>query len=323
MLEFTHATAEDTPRLVTLWNAAFGPDFPLTERLLRQTVDSDPYYEAAGTWVARHQGQPVGWVLSKSMQNAGPEIGRFQGRGGIGALCVHPAYQRRGIATELLDRAEAYLQDNGSPLTTLYFPHHLLPGIPAQNEAAVAIFRKRGYGGFSECVDMWRDLADYELPPAVPAAIAANPGVELRPAQEGEVDAVINFVAREFPGGWTYSTKRHFQSGGAAADIIVAVEAGEVIGFCHTADWRTPWLLPSTYWHPLLGEHYGGLGPVGLAAAHRKRGLGLALTAVAVGNLKERGVRQMAIDWTNLVSFYAKLGFTVWKRYLQAERKVC
>ncbi|MBV9470986.1 MAG: hypothetical protein JOZ57_17250, partial [Abitibacteriaceae bacterium] len=67
----------------------------------------------------------------------------------------------------------------------------------------------------------------------------------------------------------------------------------------------------------------GGLGPVGMAAAHRKRGLGLAITAMAVWNLKQRGVRQMAIDWTSLVDFYGKLGFSVWKRYLQAEQKIC
>jgi ribosomal protein S18 acetylase RimI-like enzyme len=90
----------------------------------------------------------IGWVLCKSMQNAGPEIARFQGRGGIGALCVHPDVQRRGVGTQLLDAAEAHLRAHGSALSTLYFPHHLLPGIPTECEAAIALFRKRGYTGF-------------------------------------------------------------------------------------------------------------------------------------------------------------------------------
>ena len=320
MIALTHATREDTPALVDLWNAAFGPDFPLTERLLRQTVEGDPFYEAAGTWVARDEERIVGWVLSKSMQSAGPELGRFQGRGGIGALCVHPDYQRRGIGTQLLENAEVYLRAAGVKPNTLYFPHHILPGIPTGNEAAIALFRKRGYTGFHECVDLWRDLEDYAIPAKANAALERNPDVELRPARAGEADAVLAMVAREFPGGWTYSTRRHFQTGGAAADIIIAVEGGEVLGFCHTADWRSPWLLPSTYWYPFLGENYGGLGPIGLAAAHRKRGLGLALCAVAVADLKRRGVRRMGIDWTTLIDFYGQLGFTVWKRYLQAEQ---
>jgi ribosomal protein S18 acetylase RimI-like enzyme len=321
-LKLEHPTSADIPALVELWNAAFGPGFPLNERLLRQTLEADPWYEPEGCWVARDGTRTVGWVLSKSMKAAGTEMGRFQGRGGIGALCVHPDYQRCGIATQLLDEAEGFLRASGSSASTLYYPHHLLPGIPAECEPAIELFRKRGYTGFQECVDLWRDLEDYEIPVKAQASMTANPTVYLRPARTEEIDAIISMVEREFPGGWPYSTRGHFARGGAASDIIVAVENGEVIGFCHTADWRSPWLLPSTYWHPLLGEFYGGLGPVGIAAAHRKRGLGLALCAVAVVDLKQRGVARMAIDWTTLVSFYEQLGFTVWKHYLQAQQPV-
>jgi hypothetical protein len=57
-----------------------------------------------------------------------------------------------------------------------------------------------------------------------------------------------------------------------------------------------------------------------LGKAQRKRGLGLALTAIAVADLKKRGVEKMAIDWTNLIAFYEQLGFRVWKRYWQGEK---
>jgi predicted N-acetyltransferase YhbS len=67
----------------------------------------------------------------------------------------------------------------------------------------------------------------------------------------------------------------------------------------------------------LLGKFYGGLGPLGIAKAHRKRGLGLAIVALAVEDLKKRGVQRMCIDWTTLTDFYGKLGFEVWKRYRQ------
>ncbi len=324
MIEYSHPTTHDVPAIVELWNAAFGPNWPLTERLLRQTVDGDPYYDAQGCFLARDGERIVGWVLSKAMQNAGPEVGRFEKRGGIGALCVHPDYQRRGIGTALLQRSEEYLKQSGSPLTLLYYPHHLLPGIPAENETARLFFEKHGYGNWKECVDFHRDLRDYGVPSKVLCALESNPGVEIRPAREDESQAVIDFVAREFPGGWNYSTRGHFARGGKASDIIVAVEQrngkSEVIGFCHTADFNSNWLLANTYWFPLLGEKFGGLGPVGLGKEDRKRGLGLALTALAVADLKQRGVEQMAIDWTNLFEFYAKLGFVVWKRYLQGEK---
>jgi ribosomal protein S18 acetylase RimI-like enzyme len=317
---FGQATPDDYPALVEIWNAAFGPKWPMTERLLRQTLEGDPYYEPEGCLIARSQGQSseqiVGWVLAKTMRTAGPELGRFSGRGGIGALCVHPTFQRQGIGSALLQRTEAFLRAADVVPNFLYFPHHFMPGVPAEFNAALRLLEKRGYRREGEHFDLWRDLQDYELPPGVLQAMQANPTVELRPAHEEEQEAVIAFVEREFPGAWHYSTRNHFERGAAASDFIIAVEGGKVIGFCHTADRHTRHLLASTYWHNLMGENYGGLGPIGIAKDERKRGLGLALCAVAVEDLKKRGVTCMGIDWTGLVAFYEKLGFRVWKNYI-------
>lgn len=326
------ATRADLPALVQLWNAAMDSDWPMTEQLLRQTMECDPTYEAGGNFIIREYSQGenassenapmIAWLLCKSMQNPPPELARFRNMGGIGALCVHPERQRRGLATQLLQRAEEYLMARGARLSATYFPHHFLPGIPTDCTAALQFFRKHSYEIAShESVDLKRDLSDFELPPRVLAALEKNPTVEIRPAREDESDAIVEMVSREFPGGWPYTMAQHFARGDKASDVIVAVENGAVIGFCLTADFRSRWLLPSVYWHELLGEKYGGLGPIGVAKEHRKRGLGLALCAVAVQDLKNRGVATMAIDWTGLVDFYGALGFKVWKSYVAANKK--
>ena len=320
MIEIAPVSREAAPQLVKIWNATLGDRFPLTERLLGQTLFHDPFFEPEGLLAARDNGQIVGWALCKTMGNAGSQIESFRLRGGIGALCVRPDFQRRGIASQLLLAAEAHLSAAGSTLTTLYFPHHLLPGVPADDQDAVSFFKKRGYSG-RECYDLWRDLRDYEVPDKVHAAMQRNPGVEIRPARAGEGDALCDFVAREFPGAWTYTTRRHFAHGDRPEDFIIVVEAGEIIGFCHTADFRSTWLMPHIYWHKLLGDKYGGLGPIGMAAAHRKRGLGLALCAFSVDDLKRRGVTQMTIDWTGLLDFYGQLGFTIWRRFWQGHKE--
>lgn len=326
-IEFGLATPDDEAALVSLWNAAL-PGFPMTLRLLRQTLRHDPYFEPEGHIVARHasSGDVVGWVLCKSMRSAGPEVGRFQNRGGVGALCVAPKFQKRGIGKYLLARAEEHLTSRGSPLTTLYFPHHFLPGVPVECVAAKNLFEQFGCGNWSEHCDLRRNLSDYALPPEVRATLERERDVEVRAARQDEGQAVQDFVARNFPGAWTLSTRAHFRRDQSARDFIIAIENRQVVGFCHVADAASTWLIPSTYWFPALsnsdGAGWGGLGPIGMSPAVRGRGLGLALCARAVEELRARGVREMAIDWTTLLGFYGKLGFEVWKRYLQGERAV-
>lgn len=314
----------DIPALITLWNACIGENFPMTERLMRQNLEGDFMLRPEGGWVARDGERVVGWVLSKAMTDPPPILERFRGRGGIGALCVHPSYRRRGIGSELLRRAEEYLKAQGvTRIETLYFPYHFLPGVPAECADLIDFLKKRGYTGLSECVDLECDISDFETPPHVLERRRRNaPHAEIRPLRTSEAPKLIDFVAREFPGGWHFSTQRHFDSGGDPADFVVVVEDDKIIGFCHTFTKDSVRLGGSTLWYPLLGEHYGGLGPIGIAAAHRKRGLGLALLCESVMHNKRRGVQRMAIDWTVLVDFYGSIGFKVWKRYWQAAKNV-
>ncbi|MCS6859981.1 MAG: GNAT family N-acetyltransferase, partial [Abditibacteriales bacterium] len=301
-----------------------GENFPMTERLMRQNLEGDFMLRPEGSWVARDGACVVGWVLSKAMVDPPPILERFRGRGGIGALCVHPHYRRRGIGSELLRRAEEYLRSQGlMKVETLYFPYHFLPGVPVECSDLIEFLKKRGYVGGTACVDLERDITDFEMPPSVVERWQRDaPRAVIRPLRDNEVQALIAFVAREFPGGWHFSTQRHFASGGDPEDFVVVVEDDEIIGFCHTFTQDSVYLGGSTLWYPLLGENYGGLGPIGIAAAHRQRGLGLALLCESVMHNKRRGVRRMAIDWTGLIEFYERIGFKVWKRYWQASKNV-
>lgn len=321
------------PDLIQLWNECLGQSFPMTERLMRQNLDGDPTFRHEGSWLARDGERVVGWVLAKALTDPPSMLAKYRGMGGIGALCVHPDYRRRGAGSELLRRAEAYLSEQGLAKSALYYPHHFLPGIPAQCDDAIAFFKRHGYTGFHQCVDLERDITEFEVPAHAKERWQRDAhNVVIRPLREDEQTGLVDFVAREFSPGWAYSTQRSLEGGGEACDFVVAVDdvaavedddmrdSARIVGFCHTFTKDSLRLGGSTLWYPLLGENFGGLGPIGIAAAHRKRGLGLALLCESVKHNQRRGVVRMAIDWTVLADFYQSIGFQVWKRYLQASK---
>jgi GNAT superfamily N-acetyltransferase len=97
------------------------------------------------------------------------------------------------------------------------------------------------------------------------------------------------------------------------------VTADAIAGFA-TIHRRGPGpLFGPRFWEDLLERASGGLGPIGVVARLRGRGLGRALLAVALDVLHARGVRDCVIDWTTLLDYYGPFGFRPWKTYLEGD----
>ncbi len=106
----------DPPRLHKLWhvcqlgqNAAEG--FPCD--LFELFAVSQVYFDRAGLIIAESEGRIVGFVHAGFAPNA-DQSGLDHRCGQISALMVHPQHRRRGIGSELVRRAEAYLRQLGS-----------------------------------------------------------------------------------------------------------------------------------------------------------------------------------------------------------------
>jgi GNAT superfamily N-acetyltransferase len=130
-----------------------------------------------------------------------------------------------------------------------------------------------------------------------------------------DTPSLLRFIESSFPGRWAYETRQRLALEPTPADILVIKRGAEVIGFCHTYHRGSRRIGPSIAWRGAIGDHYGGLGPIGVAPAYRRQGLGFALLAQAVEHLWRRGVTRAVIDWTTLVDFYGRLGFQVWRTY--------
>jgi GNAT superfamily N-acetyltransferase len=317
-----------TPAVVSVWNAAAGDRFPLRERLFRQNTVDDPHFDPAGCAVAVdvRTEAVIGFAVAKVARVPLGTDGLRPDRGWISMLAVAPPYQRRGIGTRLLDAAEAFLRGRGRRRFVLGSdPAHFFPGVP-DDPGALRFFGARGYALRGDAFDLRRPLDSYQTPPAVLHALAANPGIDVRPLRRGEEAPLLAFLDAAFPGRWRYTVARFLDTGGAVGNIMGIVAGAEVLGFAHLFPPDASWIGPSVAWATPPDDveaapaRAGGLGPMGISPAIRGRGLGLALLDRSVLHLRDAGATEAYIDWTVLLDFYGRLGFIPHRRYHHGER---
>jgi GNAT superfamily N-acetyltransferase len=147
-------------------------------------------------------------------------------------------------------------------------------------------------------------------------------GWRCAPGQPGQEEALLTFLNTSFPGRWHWHLADSVARGASIEDVTLLLAPDDTVsGFAATWHFASPLLGPSTNWHLALGPRFGGLGPLGIAASARGHGRGLALVAAATTFLYQRGVIECAIDWTTLLDFYARLGFTPWRSYWRCAPK--
>ncbi|MFO8150859.1 MAG: hypothetical protein R6T93_11230 [Trueperaceae bacterium] len=235
--------------------------------------------------------------------------------GHVALFAVAEGERGHGVGAALWDAATGALRARGRRrLRVGADPERLLPGVPLNApEATWRFLRARGVrpGGLE--ADLRLDLMD--------GAIDAHPlpsGVE---CVDDDPEAALAFVGRAFPGRWVDEVARAVAGG---TTVLGLRRAGVTLGFClaqRPTDAAPGQGLTWTAlgpWGP-LDPHTGGLGPLGIDAAARGGGLGLALVAASACWLRDRGLRAAVIDWTTLTAFYGRLGARAWRVYQRAE----
>lgn len=302
---FDRSDARHLAHLVTLWKAACGPDLAFSERLAEHNTRPGTGMEQAGQ-IAFEGDAPAGVVLA-SAAAAWPTTGW------IDILAVGPAFQRRGLGSDLLRRAEAWLREQGVAEVHLGGGlRHFTAGLPV-NLGAQPFFEKHGFRFVGRAWDVARILAEADLAAPAPPAI--------RPAQPGDFPAFDEFLGREFPGRWRYEVQEARRDGARLSDYQLLWEAGRVEGFCRLVFEDSYWPLERVYMHR-LPRPWGQLGPIGVGQAVRGQGQGGALLRAGLRVLRARGVAGCVIDWTNLLGFYRKFGFEPYRQYMMMARDI-
>ena len=100
-----------------------------------------------------------------------------------------------------------------------------------------------------------------------------------------------------------------------ALDVVVAEEAGEICGFAVIHEIRKP---ENPY---KLADQFLDIDEFGVAASHRRRGVGTALIDFCKTVAKERGFDRLELNmWEfnrGALAFYEAAGFTTYRRYME------
>ncbi len=306
---FRSFALSDCETVGTIWNVACGADLALTLRFVEFNTRAPTGAVQAGQ-VAVENDHPVGFVLASALPNdaqtSPPQVGW------VDAIAVLGSYQHRGIGSALLTWAEDWLRAQGCLRFRLGSSlRPFTPGYPVEL-GNVEFFQKRGYAerpGSGATWDVARDLCDY-LRRTSESAL----DITIRPAEPRDEKAVLNFFNREFPGRWRYEFHEFLRERGSMSDYQLLITQRGVDGFARVTFEDSERPIERFYLHR-LPHPWGQLGPIGVSADVRGKGFGGALLDASLYHLRDQGVRGCVIDWTGLVDFYGKFGFTPYRKY--------
>lgn len=321
-MEIRSLTELEIGSLEKLWNDAIGPLFPIDERLLRQNLYGDPNFLPEDLVGAFNENNEL--IATVAFKQNIVDLGLQPADltvGSISFLLISPMHRKRGIGKKLLELAENRLKERGVTNIKLgQDTRHFFPGVPCLLKEANAFFTKAGYQTQGLATDLSADLSRVDL-----AGIVGAKGLQLNESERytfgslqfEDIDELNAFFERSFPGRWYFEVTQFLQKSSMLEDIVVVkdVEKGKIVGFARICNKDSDVLGANVVFRGLLGENYGGLGPIGIDPDYRKEKLGLTLLYHGLKSLQERQVKQAVIDWTGLLDFYGIFNFIPWKEY--------
>jgi GNAT superfamily N-acetyltransferase len=304
---FDHA---DLGELTRVWNNFYPAKFRIDEAMFRQNTVESPVFDWGASSVYRLGEAVLGFAAIKRASSPTLFKGDDPDKSHLSAI----AFTEAEVGVDLLAYAKGVIRDRGSD--KLVFGQdvsHFFPGCPVECTSLRDFLTVEGFEEKGEVLDVENDLATYEGKPGCLERLTGD--VTVRPVAMAEKHVLEQFLSKEFPGRWTYDVMKKVEIEGRTDNVYALFVGDDMEGFAFTQDWTHKKPINGCVWHLDLGDRWGGLGPIGMAASMRGKGLGDSLLAGALMGLKKKGVRRMIIDWTGLVRYYGGHGFTVNRRY--------
>lgn len=269
-------------QIVDMWNRVMVAD-NITVTKFRKQALFDDNFEPRLCYVAIEDEKPVGFCLGMRRKFPYMERGLEPDRGWIVVMFVDTPYQRRGIGTALVNRAESDMKAEGAKNITLsaYSPSYFFPGVDQDNyPAAIPFFEKLGYVAGKKDYSMCKDLHCYHMPQEFKdkKAAAEAKGFKFVNFTYDRCIELLEFNREHFGGGWKRNALIAMQNGTAEDLILLAISPEDKIcGFCMR----------------MIDGNPSRFGPIGIDKNMRNLGLGSILLEYAQEELAKRGIYHM------------------------------
>ncbi|HTY37714.1 MAG TPA: GNAT family N-acetyltransferase [Bacteroidota bacterium] len=293
--------AEDELAVVALWNLCLPRD-EITLNTFRRKIILDTNFDPRGCFVAVAENTIVGFLLSISRRYPYFDVGMETGRGWITTFFIHPEWRRKGICTELVARAEAFLVKQGVKEVHIsdYTPNYFIPGVDLDAYAGAHDFLKaRHYDKVQSVYSMGRPIVDFDFPDSMKERFnqLERMGFSTRVFEPRYILLLLEFLRENYPGDLFRVALDRLRENPECDEILIALKDDKVVGFSHFMEER--------------------FGPFGIDEAYAGRGLGPMLYYSTVEQMRKKGRQNLWLAWTSgrAKDFYYKVGLRVLRRH--------
>lgn len=295
-----------------IWNEEYDLIFPISQALIERNT-KNAYLDAS--FIVKENDEIVGFIISKIYEDEYHKLD-YGDIGWISLMYVKPRYRNKGIGSELLSRVESEFSKLRKKIIYIGKDfYNFFPGLPIDLKKSLSWFEKRGYERLYATCDLIRNK-DKIIP-------LKNNNIQYSFADKLDKEKVIDFLEANWPGRWTKEAVEYYENGGNGGEYLVGIDGDKVCAFAKVNFPKTPTKLISynLTWREKFNS-LGGIGPLGVSIDYRNQHIGYDIIAYAINSLIKNGADNIIIDWTNLLDFYRKFDFEVWKSYDYLQKKL-
>lgn len=293
-----------------LWSRCAPTRWNLSAKRIKAQIADSPLLDLDASHWRTTSGKLTGFI--SILRSANPSL--YAGPDPTQAHVNLMGFQDFQVAKEMLEESSSVLRAKG--VTKLLFgadSRHFFPGCPKDWELLESFLRDCGFEGSNEFFDLERDLAGYEAPVGHLDPIALP--YSARPCLAADLPSLTEFFDSTFPNRWKTDVLMKWNLEGPET-VMGLFDGDRMVGFALIQRDGCQRPIDGAVWESDLGAGWGSLGPIGIMEEVRGKGLGSAILAASLVELRNRGARRTIIHWTTLDKYYGAQGFEITRRYV-------